>query len=531
MERLLHEFFTGNAYRDSLKIAVTDGKNSITYKQLDEASNRLANMLICLGVKKGDKVALFTKKSIESIVAIISILKSGAAFLPVNTNMPIESISYIINDCNVKVLFSDKNSQKILEYSKNIDCLDTIILSENLENAPNNNNYQLINLKSELHKFGNYQPTINNISNDLAYIIYTSGSTGVPKGVMISHRGIVFVVNYRRKFLNFDESVKLISVAPLYFDPVLNEIFCTLSVGGVIYLIDNTYNQVADKSISFLHLFLNIIQSERITIFFCVPSLLNLLSSNLQELTKYDLSSLKYITFGAGSCPVKTIQNLQRILPQVNFVHGYGLTETSVTACSYRITDPFVEKYESFPLGDPIPDTEFYVVDENMLPVSAGEVGEIVIRGPHLMNGYWNNTAETDKVMILNPFCTAQNEKVLLSGDLVRVEENGELIFVGRKDDQIKTAGYRVELGEIEMKIGNFEGVKEVGVIAVADDDIGNIIKCFVSLKKGYLLQDLIDYCLNNLTLYTIPHCWVVMDEIPKNQNGKIEKKLLKTLA
>lgn len=516
-------------YKYKEKIAVTDGVNSLSYQLLDEKSNRLANMFVSLGVKTGDRVALLTSKSVDAMIAVIAILKAGAAFLPINTNIPASSIAFILKDCNISVLFADKNVQKVISHNEKIDCLDSIILSEDIQHSYDEEKYKFISLNSHLDNYDDLPCKSNCISNDLAYIIYTSGSTGIPKGVMITHSEIVFVIDYRRQYLNFNESSKLLSFVPLYFDPILNEIFCTLSTGGSMFLIDDTYKQVAEKSETFLKDFLRIIEEEKISVFFCVPSLLNLLSNNVNEMKKYDLTSLEYIAFGAGSCPVKTICILKSALPKVNFIHGYGLTETAVTACSYRIENPFKETRESFPLGDPIPDTEFYVLDKDLQKVSVGNVGELVIRGPHLMNGYWNNQYETDKAMILNPFRPEQNERVLLSGDLVRVEDDGSLIFVGRKDEQIKSAGYRIELGEIEMKICNFEGVKEAAVIAVPDVDVGNKMRCFISLADRYTLADLKLYCTNNLTSYTIPHFWIIMSELPKNQNGKIDKKLLKT--
>lgn len=527
MEQLLHEFLTMNSKKYMGKIAVIEGDKKITYDELEKKSNQLANLLVSLGVKKGDRVAILTNKNIESIISIFGILKAGAAFLPLNINMPPESLIFILDNCNIRVLIADRNIEKILNCDKKATELQNIIYTEK-EELVYWDGHSIINFYQELGKHSTNQPGIYVIGNDLAYVIYTSGSTGIPKGVMISHSGIVFVVDYRRKYLNFDGDTKLVSISPICFDVILNEIFCTISCGGIIYLLDDTYKQIANKSEDFLKLFMETVEDEGITIFFCVPSLLNLLSTNMEKLKQYNLSSLKYITFGAGSCNVKTIQNLKTLLPDVNFTHGYGLTETSVTACSYRINNPFDAKYESFPIGDPIPHTEFYVLDEELKPVGIGEVGELVIRGPHLMKGYWNNSEATNQVMIINPMAPEQNEKVLLSGDLVRVEEGGDLIFVGRKDDQIKSAGYRIELGEIEMRIGGFKGVNEVCVIAVPDSEIGNKIKCFLSLKASYKLEDVQEYCLSKLTSYTLPHIWEVMDHIPKNQNGKIDKKKLK---
>jgi len=523
MIRFLHEFLDSSVSQFASRTAVLCGNNAISYDDLDAKSNKLANFLLQLGVKRGDRIGLLTNKNIEAIISIFAILKSGAAFVPLNDNMTGMDLDFVINDCGIKILIGDKTIKKIIDYEKKIASLATIIYTTNDEAEFNEARYSILLLRKELDKYPAQKPDIRLIGNDLAYIFYTSGSTGRPKGVMISHSSIVMVVDYRRKFLGFNHETIALSLSPLYFDPVINEIFCTLSVGGKLILVNSSNSVVLYRS------FLSAVQKEPVTIFFCVPSFLNMLTSSLRKLIAY-LNSVKCIVFGAGSCPIKIIQELKRLLPDTDFVHGYGLTETSVTASSYRIIDPFSVKYESFPLGDPIPNTEFYVLDDEGKIVTNG-VGELVIRGPHLMKGYWNNQAETDKVLKLNPLFPEQKEKVLFTGDLVRVEAGGDLIFVGRKDEQIKSAGHRVELGEVEMRISRFEGVKEVCVIPVPDPEMGNKIKCILSLEKNYTLNDVIEYCHSNLTAYTIPHLWELMDELPKNQNGKIDKKLLKELS
>jgi amino acid adenylation domain-containing protein len=520
MINFLHEFIIPSVSEFADRTAVSCGNSSITYGDLDEKSNKLANLLLHLGVKRGDRVGLLTNKNIEAIISIIAVLKTGAAFVPLNDNMIATDLDFIINDCGIKLLISDKTIKKILDYGEKITNLTTIISTVDDEDVFGNDMYFTVSLERELDRYPDQKPVIKIIGNDLAYIFYTSGSTGRAKGVMISHSSIVLVVDYRRKYLGFNHETIALSLSPLYFDPVINEIFCTLSVGGKLILINSNNSVVLYRG------FLSAVQKEPVSIFFCVPSFLNMLISSLRKLTPY-LGSVKYIVFGAGSCPIRIIQELKRLLPGTDFIHGYGLTETSVTACSYRIIDPFAAKYESFPLGEPIPNTEFYVLDDDGHIVSNG-VGELVIRGPHLMKGYWNNKTETDKVLKINPIFPEQNEKVLFTGDLVRVEVGGDLIFVGRKDDQIKSAGHRIELGEVEMRISRYEGVKEVCVIPVPDLEMGNKIKCILSLEHNYTLNDVIQYCNSNLVLYTIPHLWELMDEIPKNQNGKIDKKLLK---
>ena len=520
MKELLHNLFFEITDKFSNKIAIIDGDRNITYSDLNTLCDKYLEILLSCNVKKGDRVGIFSNKSIEVIASILAILKVGAAFVPINNAPESKDIFYIINDCGIKVIFADDSIGQILDGDDQcFESLKTIILiGKRMEY--NCDRYEIINPGG--YKFygnTNYSmPSV--IGNDLAYVYYTSGSTGEPKGVMISHSSIVFVIKYRRAILNFDSKSVTLSLCALYFDPVINEIFCTLSVGGKLIFI------AGNNSIMLFKSFQRIIKREPVSIFFCVPSFLNILKVSIKKLAG-DLGNLKYIVFGAGMCSPKLIQNLSLQLPDVSFVHGYGLTETSVTACSYRITDPWNIDYESYPIGAPIENTEFYVIEGNNAITSG--VGELVIRGPHLMKGYWGKLEETNKVLKNNPILPEQNEKVLFTGDLVRVEKNNDLIFVGRKDEQIKSSGHRIELGEVEMRIGRCQGIRQICVIAVPDEQIGYKMYGYCVLDEGTTIGDVKKYCEENLLHYMIPQCLYAVAELPQNSNGKIDKKKLRS--
>lgn len=519
MVRLLHEFLDDSIKNLPNKTAIVCGNESITYLELDKRCNKYVQLFLSLGVKKGDHIGLFTNKNIDSVICMIAILRMGAVFVPINNNMTMEDISYVITDCDIHILVGDELVYKIVQSQCKIECLEKIVLTSDIQYV-RYSYYEIISVQGyevDVTKTLN----VKVISSDLAYIYYTSGSTGRPKGVMITHGSVVFVIQFRRKFLEFDSNFVLVSLAPQYFDPFLNEIFCTLSAGGKLILINNNNN-----SLLLYKNFLNVIKNNEVNGFFCVPSFLNMLAYDLQKIS-LGLKHLKFIVFGAGISSVKIVEKLKNIMPNTNFIHGYGLTETSIAACSYRVTSAADFLRDALPLGEPFPDTEFYILDENNKQVSNG-VGELVIRGPHLMNGYWNNPEETSKVLRPNPLYPEHNERVLYTGDLVKVETDGKLFFVGRKDDQIKSAGHRIELGDIEGRISFFEGVHEICLVPVLDCEMGYKIKCFVTLEKGFTLESLQEYCRKNIPTYAIPHIWKVMSTIPKNANGKINKRLLK---
>lgn len=519
MVELLHEMVLSNIEKHPDNIAIVDRRKKITYSELQKNVNNFYNILCTLNVKKGDRIGILCKKSVEVIVAILAVLKAGAAFVPINIESEIDEISYIIQDCGLKILFADDSVKKILDKDSIIDKNFSTIIMTNTSNKYYSSIYKIVDSSEAIDE--DSKEICKIIGNDLAYIYYTSGSTGKAKGVMISHSSIVFEVKFRRAALQYDSKSITLSLCALQFDPVINEIFCTLSVGGKLVLIPDNNSIILFKN------FQRIIKKENITIFFCVPSFLNILFRNI-KIVKKDLKDLKYIVFGAGMCSPKLIQSLSVELPETKFVHGYGLTETSVTACSYTINNPWDISYESYPIGKPINGTEFYIMDNNKL-IEHG-VGELVIRGPHLMKGYWKKPDETSKVLRLNPIFPEQNEKVLFTGDMVRIEKNGDLIYVGRKDEQIKCAGHRIELGEVEMLIEQFAGVRQACVVALPDTELGNKMVAFIVLNNNTTLGDVKVYCRNNLLSYKIPQKFVEVKELPLNSNGKVDKNRLRNI-
>jgi acyl-CoA synthetase (AMP-forming)/AMP-acid ligase II len=353
-------------------------------------------------------------------------------------------------------------------------------------------------------------PCATGIDLDLGAIVYTSGSTGQPKGVMSAHRSMVAAARSITRYLENVESDIIMVVLPLSFDYGLYQVLMAFLFGGTVVL---------EKSFLFPVKILEKVVQERVTGFPLVPTMAALLLQ-VENLARFDFSCLRYITNTAAALPVAYIRKLQTLFPHVTIFSMYGLTECK--RVSYLPPDQLDKRPDS--VGIPIPNEEVFVVDENGNELPPGQVGELVIRGSNVMQGYWNAPEETAKKFKPGPW---RGETLLYSGDLFRRDAEGYLYFVARKDDMIKTKGERVSPKEIENVLCELEGVAEAAVIGVPDDILGQAIKAFIIKNKGTSLteKELLSHCLKNLESFMVPKYFEFRDSFPKSASGKIDKK------
>jgi len=347
----------------------------------------------------------------------------------------------------------------------------------------------------------------------LATIIYTSGSTGEPKGVMSAHYNMVAAAKSITQYIGNVEDDIIMDVLPLSFDYGLYQVLMAFLFGGTVVL---------EKSFLYPYKILEKVVEEKVTGFPLVPTMAALLLQ-MEDLSKFDFSHLRYMSNTAAALPVAYIRKLQSLFPHVKIFSMYGLTECK--RVSYLPPDQLDKRPDS--VGIPIPNEEVFVVDESGNEVPPGQVGELVIRGSNVMQGYWNAPDETAKRYRPGRY---RGEALLYSGDLFKRDEEGYLYFVARKDDMIKTKGERVSPKEIENALCELEGVAEAAVIGVADEIFGQAIKAFVVQKKGAGLKekDVVGYCSKNLEPFMVPKFVEFMDSFPKSPSGKIDKKQLK---
>ena len=356
-------------------------------------------------------------------------------------------------------------------------------------------------------------PKNHNIDLDLATIIYTSGSTGEPKGVMSAHYNVVAAAKSISHYLKNKEDDIIMAALPLSFDYGLYQILMAFLFGGTV---------VIERSFTYPYKILEKLVQEKVTGFPIVPTMAAILLE-MENLSKFDLSSLRYISNTAAALPVPYIRKLQNLFPHIEIYSMYGLTECK--RVSYLPPSQLDRRPES--VGIPIPNEEVFIFNEDGKEVGPNEVGELVIRGSNVMQGYWNAPEETARTFRPGRY---RGETFLYSGDLFKKDENGYLYFIARKDDLIKTKGERVSPKEIENTLCEISGIVEAAVIGVPDDIFGQAIKAFIVTNNMSDLTDrqIMKYCMQNLEPFMIPKSVEFRKTLPKTASGKIDKKKLR---
>ena len=373
--------------------------------------------------------------------------------------------------------------------------------------APTGGPVKCLSFQSVSDIFPATRPARENIDLDLACLIYTSGTTGEPKGVMCDHGNVVFAAGSIIEYLGNVESDVVINILPLSFDYGLYQLLMTFKFGGTLVL---------ERSFAYPAAVLKLIEQERVTGFPGVPTLYALLLP--MDLSAFDLSSLRYLTNTAAALPVSHIEALRKKFPQVTLFSMYGLTETKRTL----YLPPAELDRRPGSVGRPIPGTEAWIEDETGHRLGPGEVGELVVRGRHVMRGYWEAPALTAKRYRLDP---VTGDRVCHTNDLFRTDAEGFFYFVSRKDDMIKSRGEKVAPKEVEDTIHGIASVREVAVIGIADPVLGQAIKAFVVTSDSSLTEKaVLAHCRAHLEDYMVPKRVEFCAELPKTSTGKIKK-------
>jgi acyl-CoA ligase (AMP-forming) (exosortase A-associated) len=518
MATCLHHLLFNNPAQSSESTAVALKDNQVSFQQLTLQVQQQANSLKSLDLKRQQRVAIYLPKQIETVSSFLAISAAGGVFVPINPVLKAPQVAHIMMDCNVKILITSKSRLLSLQSALH-ECTDlrTVVLVDTLSETLTDQPYEVIGWPAYTKPICDQpQPPITQIDTDIAAILYTSGSTGKPKGVVLSHRNIIAGAESVAEYLNIQSCDRLLAALPFSFDYGLNQLTTCLLKGATCVLMD----YLLPKDV------INALEKYQITGLAAVPPLWAQLA-DLNWPESID-QHLRYMTNSGGKMPKAVLQKLRSKTPSAQFFLMYGLTE------AFRSTYLPPEQIDIRPdsMGKAIPNAEIMVVREDGSACAPHEPGELVHRGSLVSLGYWNDTAKTAERFKPVPGQLSGlplTEIAVWSGDTVTMDEEGYLYFVGRRDDMIKTSGYRVSPSEIEEVIYASGFVKEAAAIGIEHATLGQAVVVVVSQQpdSNFNPQVLIDTCKANLPNFMIPAKIEVLADLPRNPNGKIDRKIL----
>jgi len=509
---LVQDLLHHSAARLPTKVALVGDGWRLTYADIDTMANRLANGLIEHGVKRGDRVAIHLSNSVEAVVGIFAVLKAGGVFVVVNHTTKCNKLTYILNNCRATALLTEAQKATLADHlMTDVPSLQFSVLCGQTAARAVTEHKQCLNFNAIQNTSPASRPPSVNIDLDLACLIYTSGSTGAPKGVMSDHSNVLFAAGSVTEYLQNVEEDIVLNVLPFSFDYGLYQLLMVFKFGGRLVL---------ERSFAFPAAILQRIAEERVTGFPGVPTIFAILLQ--MDLSPYDLSSLRYLTNTGAALPPSHIMEIRQKFPGVTIYSMYGLTETKRTL--YLPPDQLDQRPES--VGIAIPGTEVWIEDEQGNRLGPGEIGELVARGRHVMRGYWEDPAATAERYRPGPM---PGERVCYTGDLFRMDEEGYMVFVGRKDDIIKSGGEKVAPKEVENVLYGLPGVVEAAVGGIPDPVLGEAIKAFVVADGVQVTEtDVLAHCRAHLEDFMIPKHIEFRDQLPKTTSGKVKKTGLK---
>jgi acyl-CoA ligase (AMP-forming) (exosortase A-associated) len=513
MDFLVHHMLRRSAIRTPDKEALVHGDDRLTYAEVAGRTAGLAEGLRQAGVERGDRVGIYLDPSVSQVLSIFAVSRAGGVFVPLNPLLFPEQVAHIVNDCRVKGLITSGSKLRALaSVLERLDSLEFLVVVRDAEppvlSLPSHDFAALCGLSAPL-------PWRDDaIEKDLAAILYTSGSTGRPKGVMLSHAQIMAGSSIVSSYLGITPADRILAILPFSFDAGMNQLMTAFQQGGTLIL----------TTFVFARQIVQMLARERATGLAGVPTLWALLAQPSSSLHKTPLPHLRYITNTGGAMPQTTLATLRRTLTGTRIFLMYGLTE------AFRSTYLPPEELDRRPtsMGRAIPNTEILVVNEEGQRCKPGEVGELVHRGPTVSLGYWGQLELTDKVLRPHPFLPPEigsDEKVCYSGDLVTMDEDGFLYFVGRRDTLIKSSGFRISPTEVEEVLFQSGRLREVAVIGIPDEVLGQSIKAVVVPADGHAPtgEELREFCATRVPHYMVPKLIDIVEALPKTSSGKVD--------
>ncbi len=526
-EIFIHRMFENIVERFPLRIAVEDSVRRVTYDELNRYANRVAHALADLSVGSQKVVGIYLEASVEYVIAILSVLKAGAIFMPVNTRFPPERFSAILEKTKpitflTNAALEDECSGKLMKFSHSVLPRYMLVFSE-----PGYFGIKDISggvPRSLRVPFSDNNPRLDEGSDDSCYIVTTSASTGKPKAILGSQKGLSHFIRWEVDEFSLNEEIRVSLLSPITFDVSLRDIFVPLVTGGRLCIPDEETRHSPGKLLKWLN-------DKGITLLHIVPTLFRLLTQEIEDLASSpkELPSLSYALIAGEPLYGNDVIKWRRACGvRTELVNVYGPSETTLAKLFYRTRDKDFAPGEMIPIGKPIPDTEVLIVNDGKL-CSVGETGEIYLKTPFMSKGYYNEPALTGKCFVENQFENEHTEIIYKTGDLGQYLPDKSVKFVGRLDGQIKLHGQRVEIEEIETALRQHPQVREAAVTA-RQDAFGNLrlVGYFVP-KPGEKpeVESFRRVMERNLPDYMVPAVFVSLTALPLTHNGKIDRRAL----
>jgi amino acid adenylation domain-containing protein len=512
---MLHHFLIESAARFPDRTAVVDRAESMTYRELDEASARLADELAARGAGPGNRVGLYLDKSLHAIVAVWAVLRAGAAYVPLDVASPVKRVARIVDNGDLCGILT--TAKRWPSLAPEIARAPPVIGIAQAAQQPAETGFAFE--RSDPSRVPPADGGAHGEEHDpsrAAYILYTSGSTGQPKGVVLSHRAALSFVDWAAETTQLGPTDVVSSHAPLHFDLSVFDLFSTCRAGATVALVPPELN-VFPRNLA------DWIAAQRISVWYSVPSLLSRLALS-GKLERHDWSHLRQIVFAGEVFPVAHLRRLREQIPGARYWNWYGPTETNVCT-AYAVDALLPEQTTPVPIGTACANSKLLVVNDAGLVCEPGEAGELYVSGPSLMTGYQGMPEATARALVARG--EGSNSALWYrTGDLVREDATGLLSLLGRRDGMIKSRGYRIELGEIESVLYQHPGVAEAAAIALPDEESGHVIRVAAVAKPGHALDagKLRAFFAERLPTYMIPLSIAVRASLPRGSTGKVDR-------
>jgi long-chain acyl-CoA synthetase len=506
---LVQDFLHHSARRFPGKAALACAGTRLTYSELESAANHLARSLQNLGVARGDRVAIHLPNSVEAVVGIFAVLKAGGVFVVISRTTKPDKLAFILNNCRATALITDARAieqgvgKTVLEKVSSLGYL--LVGGKPSGTFAAHPRCHAFTVRGDDPQCS--PPANGAIDLDLACLIYTSGTTGEAKGVMCDHSNVVFVTQSIVESLRNTSDDIVLSVLPLAFSYGLYQLMAMICTGGTLVL---------EESFAFPTVVMQKLAQEPVTGFAGVPTIYSIILG--MDLRGHDFPRLRYLTNAAAGLPVEHVKRLRQLFPSVELYLMHGLTEVARTM---RLPPEQVDLRPGSS-GCAIPGTELWIEDETGRRLAPGEVGELIVRGRHVMRGYWDDPQLTAARFRPGPL---PGERVCHSGDLFRTDEDGFFYYVSRKDDIIKCRGEKVAPREVENVLYAMPGVRDAAIVGIPDPLLGQAVKAFVVASDSSLTEAaVIAHCKARLEDFMVPQQVEFRRELPKTDNGKIRK-------